>query len=301
LLGLGRTADLFVNAPVARWFVRRRGLALGVALAGTPLGILVFYPLSQAVIDAIGWRDAWRVFGIAGAVVIAPMALLVLRRQPEDVGLLPDGDTGGGDAVTSMPTRDAEVSWNRAEAMRTPAFWLMVAGFTAFTYGWSTITIFRVPHFIERGLDPKLVAFAIAVDAAVAIGASIYLGQLLERVPARYVLVLGVAGLMVSAASLIVVDGVALLFVANIGYGFGFQTGHVAQNVMWADYFGRAHLGSIRGVALPITIGLGAIAFPVTGTVREVAGIYTPAWVVALVALAIAAAILVTVRPPVRE
>ena len=87
----------------------------------------------------------------------------------------------------------------------------------------------------------------------------------------------------------------------TIGYGFGFQTGHVAQNVMWADYFGRAHLGSIRGIALPITIGLGAIAFPVTGTIREVAGVYTPAWVIALAALAIAAAILVAVRPPVRE
>ena len=88
----------------------------------------------------------------------------------------------------------------------------------AVTYGWSTITIFRVPHFVERGLDPTLVAFAIAADAIVTIVVSVSLGRLSERVAPRYILVLGVGGLLVSAGSLIVVDNVALLFVANFGY-----------------------------------------------------------------------------------
>jgi MFS family permease len=298
LLGMGRASELFVNAPVAKWFVRRRGLALGIALAGTPLGVAIFYPLSQFTIDAIGWRDAWLVFGIAGAVVIAPLSLLVLRRQPEDLGLLPDGDSLADGAVGAGAT---EVSWTRAEAVRNPTFWVLVGGFTLFTYGWSTITIFRVPHFIERGLDPTLVAFAIAIDAVVAIAASVLLGRLSERIAPRYVLMLGVVGLLISAGSLVVVDGVLLLFVANIGYGFGFQTGHVAQSMIWANYYGRRHLGEIRGLTLPLTFGLGAAAFPVTGMIRDATGTYTPAWVVAGVVLALAPFALVTVHPPTKH
>ena len=298
LLGMGRAADLFVNAPVAKWFVRKRGLALGIALAGTPLGVAIFYPLSQYMIDTIGWRDAWLVFGIAGAVIIGPLSLLVLRRQPEDIGLLPDGDTR---ALEADEARAAEVSWTKAEAIRNPTFWVLVGGFTLFTYGWSTITIFRVPHFIERGLDPTLVAFAIATDAVVAIVASVALGKLSERVQPRYVLVLGSAGLLLSAGSLVVVDGVLLLFVANLGYGFGFQTGHVAQSVLWADYYGRQHLGEIRGLTLPLTFGLGAIAFPATGIIRDVMGTYTPAWVFAGSALLLGTIALVSVRPPTKH
>ena len=98
-----------------------------------------------------------------------------------------------------------------------------------------------------------------------------------------------------------VVEGVLLLFVANIGYGFGFQTGHVAQNMMWADYYGRRHLGEIRGLALPLTLGLGATAFPVTAIIRDVTGTYTPAWVVAGVALVLASIALSSARPPMKH
>jgi len=305
LLGIGRAPDLFVAAPVAKWFVRRRGLAMGIALAGTPLGVVVFYPLSQLVIEAIGWRDAWLVFGVAGLVVTGPLALLVLRRQPEDLGLLPDGAT---QRPTPLDLADAaiaevvdEVSWTRAEAVRNRQFWLLVLGFTLFTYGWSTITIYRVPHFVERGLDPTLVAFAIATDAAVAIVVSVALGRVSERVAPRYVLVMGIGGLMVSAGALIVVDSIPLLFVANLGYGIGFQAGHVAQSMMWANYYGRRHAGEIRGVSLPLIFGLGATAFPVTGLIRDVGGAYTPAWVLSLATFALAAAILVGIRQPARQ
>lgn len=302
LLGMGPTADLFVNAPVAKWFVRRRGLAMGIALSGTPLGVAIFYPLSQFTIDAIGWREAWRVFGIAGAVIIVPAALLLLRRQPEDIGMLPDGDEPCPSAAEN--TREVEsfneVSWTRSEAIHHPSFWLMITGFTLFTYGWSTITIFRVPHFIERGLDPTLVVFAIAVDALVAIVVSISLGRLTKRIAPRYLLAIGGGGLIVSASSLIIVNNVALLFAANIGYGFGFQTGHVAQNLMWANYFGRQHLGEIRGLTLPLTFGVGAAAFPITGLIRESTGVYTPAWVTAIIILVIAAGLLGSIRPPLK-
>ena len=266
LFGMGRVADVYVSPPVARWFVRRRPRAMGIALAGTPIGIVVFYPHSQFLIDRIGWRDTWLVLGIAGLVVVVPLALAVLRRGPEDLGLLPDGDMPASteeDAVAAVAEPDHP--WTRAQAVRTPAFWLMVAGFSSFTFGWSTFTIFRVPHFVKRGLDPTLVAFTIAADAVVAVAVSVLLGWRLERIPPRFGMFFGLSGLAGYGVGLIFVDNIPLLFIANIGYGFDFQTGHVAQNVMWASYFGRANLGSIRGLALPITASLDATTFPIGG------------------------------------
>ena len=168
LLGMGRAADLFVTAPVAKWFVRKRGLAMGVGLAGAPLGVAIFYPLSQITIDAIRWRDAWLVFAIAGIIIIGPISLFFLRHQPEDMGLGPDGDTASNPGARDG-VGDPEISWTQEQATRTVRFWVLIAGFTLFIYGWSTITIFRVPHFIERGLDPTLVAVPMAADAVVAI------------------------------------------------------------------------------------------------------------------------------------
>ena len=293
IVGMGRANDLQAGAAIAKWFVRRRGLAMGIALAGTPLGVAVYYPLTQWLIDGIGWRGALTALAVSGMAVAVPLALL-LRRQPEDVGLLPDGDTrSSGEARASARSApDTERSLTRREAMRTRRFWLMLAGFTAMTYGLSTLTIFRVPHFVERGLDPTLVAAAISVDAVIAVVASVLLGRVLDRAPLRSVLLGGIGVGALCAVGLLLAGNVFWLFAANIFYALGFQSTHVAQSVMWADQFGRRHQGDLRGFTIPVTVGVGALAFPVTGYLRDVAGAYTPAWFVAIGALAVAAALL---------
>ncbi len=302
LVGMGRANDLQSGAAIAKWFVRRRGLAMGIALGGTPLGVAVYYPLTQLLIDGVGWRGALMVLAVSGVAIAVPLGLL-LRRQPEDSGLLPDGDVPlpgpGPDGLrpTGRAASSVERSLTRREAMRTRRFWMMLAGFTAMTYGFFTLAIFRVPHFIERGLDPTLVAVAISVDAVIAVIASVLLGRMLDRALLRAVLLGGIAIGALCAVGLLLAGGVFWLFAANICYALGFQSTHVAQSVMWADHFGRRHQGDLRGFTIPVTVGVGALAFPVTGYLRDVAGAYTPAWFVAIAALTAAAALLVAVRP----
>ena len=296
LVGMGRANDLQASTPVAKWFVRRRGLAMGVALAGTPLGVAVYYPLTQLLINLYGWRDTLSILALSGVAIVVSLAFL-LRRSPEDMGLAPDGGAPSPSSGPGAPPVN-EGSLSRSQALRTKRFWLMLAGFTAMTYGLSTLTIFRVPHFIERGLSPALVAAAIAVDAVVAIVASVALGRLLDRMPVGGVLTVGLAAGAFCGIGLIVVDGLFWLFAANIGYALGFQVTYVAQSVMWANHFGRLHQGDIRGVTIPVTVVIGALAFPVTGYIRDQAGVYTPAWVISIVLLLIAGALLAAVRPP---
>ena len=298
LFGMGRANDLQASAPAAQWFVRRRGLAMGVALAGTPLGVAVYYPLTQLLIDLYGWRDALSVLAVSGAVIVVPLSFL-LRRRPEDMGLSPDGDRKSSPSPDRAEGRgEGAGGMTRREAMATGRFWLLLAGFTAMTFGLSALTIFRVPHFIERGFSPSIVAAAISVDAVVAVAASVALGRELDRLPARLVLGAGLAAGAFCAVGLIVVDSVFWLFAANIGYALGFQITHVAQSVLWADHFGRRHQGDIRGLTIPVTVGVGALAFPATGYLRDLRGDYEPAWALSLALLAVAGALLLAAREP---
>jgi hypothetical protein len=278
LVGMGRASDLFVTAPVAGWFPGRgRGLALGIALAGTPAGVVLFFPLTQWLIEALGWRTALAVLGVGGFALAAPAALL-LRRAPAPVRVAP----GLG-------------SLSRAQAMRGRDFWLLTAGFGALAYGFSAVVLFRVPALVERGAAPGLVAWAIALDAAVAVLVSLFAGKLVDRLGVGWLLAAGLGAGLVSVGGLLAAGPLAWVFVVNIGYAVGFQTTHVAGAELWARRYGPAHLGAIRGLSLPLSVAVGAAAFPVTGMVRDATSAYAPAWWAAGAAFVLAGALLATV------
>ncbi|MBM3940815.1 MAG: MFS transporter [SAR202 cluster bacterium] len=297
LIGMGRAADMYVGATIAKWFIRKRGLAMSIAMAGTPIGIIFVFPLTQYLIDHFGWRQTLFIFGASGAALIVPMSLIWLRREPEDMGLLPDGDT----SRPSVGSAGDETSWTRAEAMRHPTFWLMLLGFSLFSFAFSTVTVFRVPHYIERGLNPSTVAFAVTADSIVAVISSVVLGTVFARAASRVVVAAGMAGMAACTALLIVVGDNWVLFISSMLWGFGIQVAIVAQSVMWGDYWGRRHLGAIRGITIPLTIGVGSTAFFIAGLIRDEAGSYTPAWFMAIAVFAASVAVLLPLRKPRRR
>src|SRR4051812_28861308 len=136
LVGLNGPGALVTSVPVTRWFVRKRGKAMAMASLGVPLGGFLFVPLTQILIDVYGWRMTCVILGALGALTIAPLSLIFVRRQPEDMGLLPDGaqpvvaahePTIGDDRLHQpRPEYALEHSWTRAEAMRTGTFWRLV-------------------------------------------------------------------------------------------------------------------------------------------------------------------------------
>ena len=306
LMGLGRAADLYGNVVISKWFVRRRGRAIGIAFALSTLGLVIFMPITQWLIDGIGWSRTWLVFGLGAPIVVVPLGLLILRRRPEDIGLLPDGLKQPQDLAEAVqqtprlhPQLFSEESWTRAQALRTRTFWLMVTGFGIATFSSSIQAVFRVPAFIERGLDAQLVAFAVSADAVAAgLIAAFVSGRLVERFPARYMAVVGFAFLINAALFSIVGDTVIELFVAYLSFGIALSFIMVSENVMWANSFGRTHLGSIRGVTVPLIMVISAIAFPLTGYIRDVVGEYTPAWWISAIGLLVAGLIISQAKPP---
>ena len=99
------------------------------------------------------------ILAIVGMGVLVPLAAVFVRRQPEDMGLLPDGDTGLDSAERAVSD---EFSWAVSEAIRTTTLWRLVIVFGASSLAASTIDLHRIPAFMDRGLDPAHVAFATA-------------------------------------------------------------------------------------------------------------------------------------------
>jgi len=302
LTGIQGGGMLYVSVPIAKWFIRRRGLAMSLGFIGGPIGFTLAVPLEQLLIDSIGWRDTWLILGSTGGIVTVLVALLVVRRRPEDMGLLPDGErrprSDDAPVVSSRPIE--QYQYTRREAIHTRAFWLLAIAFGFQFFAGSAVGVFRVPFFQEKGFDPQVIALGLSVDAFSALLGALGVGFFLDRLSARYIGLAGFISLGLSVLLTITVGSTLQMFAASALLGLGFSILVVTQNQVWPNYFGRAHVGSIRGAALPVTFSLAAISAPLTGMFKDMTGEYFIAWWIALAGLAVAALLIFIVRPPTR-
>ena len=283
LVGMSGPGALVTSVPILKWFVRRRGAAVAFVGLGIPVGAMIFVPLTQYFIDAWGWRTAWIVLAILGISIIVPLSLIFVRRRPEDMNLLPDGlpskpgpDVGAD--TSGEPLGELEISWTARNAMRTLPFWSLVVGFSMVALAIGTVAVHRIAAFMDRGLDPTLVSIATAFDAVCAGVATFAFGMLVRWVSVRILGAIGFCLLGLASVMTIYADYTSLMFVSMAVFGLGIGGMMFLQNFVWADYFGREYVGSIRGVVAPITLTVGGIGPPLAGYVRDWTGSYNPVW-----------------------
>ena len=300
LVGMSGPGALVTTVPVLKWFVRNRGKAVAFVGLGIPVGALLFIPLTQVLINGIGWRGAWIVLAIIGICVIVPLGAIFIRRQPEDLGMLPDGGEPekSHDDSSSQQRVVEEVSWTVREAVRTTTLWRLVIVFSMVQMATGTVALHRIAAFMDRGMDPTLISFATAFDA-VAAGASTFLfGMLVRWIPARFLGAFGFSMLAGASVLTIYATNLPIMFVSMWIFGMGIGGMMFLNNFIWADYFGRASVGGIRGLANPINLVVGGIGAPAAGYVRDWTGSYDPAWWVGVGLMSGAALLIVLTRAP---
>ncbi len=283
LVGMSGPGALVTSVPILKWFVRRRGAAVAFVGLGIPVGAMIFVPLTQYFIDAWGWRTAWIVLAILGISIIVPLSLIFLRRRPEDMDLLPDGLPPRAKPVNELDTSEEpleglEISWTARNAMRTLPFWSLVVVFSMVALAIGTVAVHRIAAFMDRGLDPTLVSLATAFDAVCAGVATFAFGMLVRWVSVRILGAVGFCLLGLASVMTIYADYTSLMFISMAVFGLGIGGMMFLQNFVWADYFGREYVGSIRGVVAPITLTVGGIGPPLAGYVRDWTGSYNSVW-----------------------
>ena len=299
-------AALVTSVPVLKWFVRDRGRAIAFTSLGIPIGAVLFIPLTQFLIDGVGWQTAWVLLAIVGVAVIVPLSAIFVRRQPEDMGLLPDG--GPSTTATDVEGEDGrdrdapdEVSWTVHEAIRTSTLWRLVVVFCAVQLAVGTVALHRIAAFMDRGLDPTLISFATAFDAVCAGASTFIFGMLVKRIPARFLGGLGFSMLATASVMTVYATNLPIMFISMAIFGLGIGGMMFLQSFIWADYFGRESVGSIRGLVNPINLVVGGLGAPAAGYVRDITGSYDPAWWAGVALMTFAAALTVATTPPVSK
>ncbi len=266
--------DLGIYGSVVSWFFRKRAFATSVVTLWQMIGLIAMPLIAHFAMQAGGWRSAWVGVGLTVLVVgFLPTWLLHVRR-PEDMGLRPDGDAATPPAAAASGTSMPEPAFTRAQALRTPAFWLLGL-YTLFVFPVQAgISLHQAPLLIEKGLSPGVAAAAVSLFALCSAIAGFAYGFWPRRVPLRFALVF--TGAVLGAACLVMANVstpiqayfAAALFGAGVG---GLLT---VLPIAWADYFGRSSYGAIRGVALSFQIA-GQAAGPVmSGALRDWTGSY---------------------------
>ena len=260
---LGQTAlSLVSTSMVGVWFVRLRGRATAATMLAAPVSQAILPPIVYLIIAAGGWRSAWEVLGIAVWAIMIPPALLLVRRSPESVGLLPDGDRQRTARTPKSPLR--EESWTVGEALRTRAFWLLTFAAVPLSMIGTALTFHHISLMRSNGIEENVAAAILSVMAVVGLVSTAIAGYLVDRYPNRFVLVAGQALMVLAMIWILVVSSAwqGFIYGALLGASQGLVS--TAQIVIWPNYFGRRYIGNIRGAAaigMVLASGMGPLPF----------------------------------------
>ncbi|MBN8237094.1 MFS transporter [Halobacillus kuroshimensis] len=266
LFGQG-SMTLIPNTLVPQWFIRKRGRALSVMAIGGFASSALLPPLNTWLIEAFGWRMTWGIWGTALLVIFVPLAFYLVRNRPEDIGEVPDGSRkpADGQEIKNPNVEVDEKSWTLKEAMATKAFWFILFCVTVPALVNTAITFHMVSIMELRSLDAGVAAMVLTLMAVVGFPVTFISGWLVDRFRVHYILAVTFFGHILTLLLLLLVTD---SWAAAVGFGclWGVVNGfeRIVLNIVWPNYFGRAHLGSIKGLAQTVMVigsALGPLPF----------------------------------------
>ena len=282
-VGQGQAGWLTVMTLMNHWFLRHRGLAMGLAMMGMGIGTLLLIPVIAWLInpdaDRLGWRHTAEIFAVV-ALVSAIILPKIIRNKPEDIGEQPDGDaptqteSDGGVGAKS----ESEPELTIGQALRTQAFWCI-----SFGHGFGSMAVLAIMSHLglllqDMGHDVQTAGWIITVQTAVSIVFQFFGGWMGDRMPKNIALFIftGLQGVgvifLVLGSNIFYFYAFALLF----GIGFGGRT--PLTTAIRGDYFGRASFGKILGIStVPMNLLL-LISGPLVGFMRDEIGDYNNAF-----------------------
>ena len=301
--------SLVVNVSIARWFVRMRGRALAIAGMGHGLTKVCMPVVAAALIVYVGWRGSWAVFGVFALLLVVAPALLFMRRSPEEMGLLPDGGPGAAKPAAAAPPKKVRyakrtgadnVAWSRREALGTPVFWLIAATFGVAQIGVTGLNLHVFSYVTDQGHPVLVAATVMSVIAFMQFATPIVWGMLADKMDNG---ILNMAKCALQGAGLLLalsVDGMAALYAGFFIYGIGMGGTAVLAETIWADFFGRASLGKIRGMGSLVTSLLSATGPPFFGLLFDYSESYDLSFGIFIGMLFVSAVLSLFLRPPVK-
>jgi len=312
--GFNTAVTLPLDTAISNWFVRKRGLALSIKMVFSGLSGVLVLPLVAWLISTQGWRMTCLIGGLVMVLVGLPLAWFFLKQhRPEYYGLLPDGtspEEGVADADKMIDrgveyaAEVQEVEFTIRQAMKTPAYWLLIVVHGVHGLAASAINIHCIPFLTDIGIDPLGAAGMMAIMVGASIPArpiSGFLSDRISRNKLRFLLATAYLLQGIGLAIFLLNQTTAMIYIWFVLYGLGMGAAWTLSSPVRARYFGRKAFGSIGGSSMMFLTPIGVAAPIYLGWVYDTTGSYMTGFTLMaalLVAAAVVASFILPPRPP---
>jgi MFS family permease len=286
-LGAGLGGIIPNTFVLINWFIRRRSLALGIMQSCAGLAGFVYPPVATALIESIGWRLTWLIFG--GIIIIASVVIgggFLIRNKPEDKGLVPDGTPLDAflkyEKESSFSAGNGEQpGWGVLRVLKEPTVWL-IGGFAAaggFAFG--TVSAHQIAYVQDIGYSPMSAATTVSVLSAFNIIGSLGFGFLALKFNHRYLTVLSFIAQIIALVILITARELAFIYIFAVLLGYSNGSLITAYPTLVGDYYPRQHYSQMLGMIVPFYVVANAVSATIAGAVFDATSSYNSVFIAA--------------------
>jgi MFS family permease len=293
VVGIGLSSiDVIPMSTTARWFVRKRGIMTGIVKVGTGAGQLAMPLITSMLIMRYGWRTSYLIVGVVILILLVSISQL-LKRDPSQIGLLPDGDAGGVGEKLDAGTEGFSLS----EALRTRQFWTICGVSVAIVFCLMSIMGHIVPHAQDIRISATSAASVLAVIGGVSMAGRFFTGITIDRIGSKRAMICCFGLLIVALVWLQTAQVLWMLYLFAILYGVAHGAFFTAISPIVAEFFGIRSHGVLFGiVAFSGTVG-GAMGPFMTGYIFDVTAGYSLAFWLFIVMSAVGLAMIISLKP----
>ncbi len=292
IFGIGLSAvDIIPLSTTARWFIRRRGIMTGIVKVGTGAGQLIIPLVASLLIAGYGWRISYVIIGAAAMIMLIFIGQL-LRRDPAQMGLLPDGNK----ELQTQSSRLTETDFYIREALRTWQFWTICFTFLATMFGLLMIMVHIVPHVTDIGISSTTAAGILSAIGGISMVGRFVTGVAIDRIGNRLSMIICLILLILALLWLQLAGELWMFYLFAVVYGFGHGGLFTVISPIVAEYFGIRSHGVLFGIVFCSAMVGGAIGPVIAGHIFDTTGSYSLAFWICTSVGALALVLILTLR-----
>jgi MFS family permease len=301
-LGLGGT--LGITTLVNNWFIRKRTIAMAIALIGGGLSGMVFPLIIVWLISKVDWRPTFPILGAIALLLGAVISGLIIRNKPEDMDQVPDGTTAeaekGKEESTAPPLKvyQTPVDWETKQAMRQPTTWIIIFSSMASGFATAVLQTHQVAYLQDIGFSEVASASALGLITGLAIIGHLIVGALSSRMEVRHMAILCSVIRVVAVIILMNAATLPMVYLYSSLLGIAMGGTIVIRPSFIGAYYGRTNFAQISGWMMPFNLVSMALGPILAGFIYDTTGTYQIAFIIMLVLTVVGGAGYFFARPP---
>lgn len=308
-LGLGFSACgvVPVSSVLNNWFIQKRGMAIGIAMAGVSAGAFTITLVSEYLMEKSGWRTTYSFLALLSWLLLIPIILLVMKNTPQEIGILPNG--GSHNAHEKHPTTDnknmtsqkKEIEWTPPMAMRDLSFWLINLAFFLIFLSIGAVLQHEVNFLIDLGIPKLVAASALGLTGGIGGIGKISTGFLADKIPAKYVATITFSLQATAILIILLSESMAYIWVFVVVFGLSMGGQIAIQPLIIGELFGLNSFGTIYGITSMIGASGSALGPFVAGIIYNIHKSYYWVFSGCIIASLVAALLIFLTRHPLSE